>query len=57
MFGYFVVGVLIGLYVLLIIKNIYGIRMIVEFGVVFLFFNIGFEVLMLLFFKVCMMFK
>lgn len=55
--GYLAAGVLIGPYALSIIKNIHGTRMIAEFGVVFLLFNIGLEVLMLSFLKVCTMFK
>ncbi|XP_073393167.1 K(+) efflux antiporter 2, chloroplastic isoform X2 [Physcomitrium patens] len=41
--GYLAAGVLIGPYALSIIKNIHGTRMIAEFGVVFLLFNIGLE--------------
>ena len=42
--GYLAAGVLIGPYALSIIKNVHGTRMIAEFGVVFLLFNIGLEV-------------
>lgn len=45
MLGYLAAGVLIGPYALSIIKNVHGTRMIAEFGVVFLLFNIGLEVL------------
>ncbi|KAG0622480.1 hypothetical protein M758_3G100400 [Ceratodon purpureus] len=41
--GYLAAGVLIGPYALSIIKNVHGTRMIAEFGVVFLLFNIGLE--------------
>lgn len=44
MLGYLAAGVLIGPYALSIIKNVHGTRMIAEFGVVFLLFNIGLEV-------------
>ncbi|KAH9547976.1 hypothetical protein CY35_11G063400 [Sphagnum magellanicum] len=43
--GYLAAGVLIGPYALSIIKNVHGTKMIAEFGVVFLLFNIGLEVL------------
>lgn len=46
MLGYLAAGVLIGPYALSIIKNVHGTRMIAEFGVVFLLFNIGLEVRM-----------
>jgi hypothetical protein len=42
--GYLAAGVLIGPYSLSIIKNVHGTKMIAEFGVVFLLFNIGLEV-------------
>jgi Kef-type K+ transport system membrane component KefB len=42
--GYLAAGVLIGPYALSIIKNVHGTKMIAEFGVVFLLFNIGLEV-------------
>lgn len=45
MLGYLAAGVLIGPYALSIIKNVHGTRIIAEFGVVFLLFNIGLEVL------------
>ncbi|KAH9549666.1 hypothetical protein CY35_10G031300 [Sphagnum magellanicum] len=41
--GYLAAGVLIGPYSLSIIKNVHGTKMIAEFGVVFLLFNIGLE--------------
>jgi len=41
--GYLAAGVLIGPYALSIIKNVHGTKMIAEFGVVFLLFNIGLE--------------
>lgn len=44
--GYLAAGVLIGPYTLSIIKNVHGTKMIAEFGVVFLLFNIGLEVLL-----------
>lgn len=44
MLGYLAAGALIGPYALSIIKNVHGTRMIAEFGVVFLLFNIGLEV-------------
>lgn len=43
--GYLAAGVLIGPYALSFIKNVHGTKMIAEFGVVFLLFNIGLEVL------------
>ena len=54
MLGYLAAGVLIGPYALSIIKNVHGTRMIAEFGVVFLLFNIGLEVTMSVFLNLCM---
>ncbi|KAK6162399.1 hypothetical protein DH2020_002240 [Rehmannia glutinosa] len=43
--GYLAAGILIGPYGLSIIRNVHGTKAIAEFGVVFLLFNIGLEVL------------
>lgn len=42
--GYLVAGILIGPYGLSIIRHVHGTKAIAEFGVVFLLFNIGLEV-------------
>lgn len=45
--GYLAAGILIGPYGLSIIRHVHGTKAIAEFGVVFLLFNIGLEVILL----------
>lgn len=45
MLGYLAAGILIGPYGLSIIRHVHGTKATAEFGVVFLLFNIGLEVL------------
>ena len=46
--GYLAAGILIGPYGLSIIRHVHGTKAIAEFGVVFLLFNIGLEVILLI---------